>query len=37
MGQSVTTTDFQKAMEHATFADLGAFFRQWVYSAGGGV
>jgi aminopeptidase N len=37
MGQSVTTPEFQRAMERATGADLTGFFRQWVYSAGGGV
>lgn len=37
MGKSVTTTDFQKAMERASGADLIDFFNQWVYSAGGGV
>lgn len=30
-GQSVTTADFQKAMEVATKRDLTAFFDQWVY------
>ncbi len=37
MGRSVTTVDFQKAMEQATGADLTAFFARWVYSAGDGV
>jgi aminopeptidase N len=37
MSESVTTPDFQRAMERATGADLTGFFRQWVYSAGGGV
>ena len=37
MGQSVTTPDFQRAMERATGANLGPFFRRWVYSADRGV
>jgi aminopeptidase N len=37
MGKSVTTADFQKAMERASGADLSDFFSQWVYSADGGV
>ena len=37
MGQSVTTPDFQHAMERTSGADLTGFFRRWVYSAGGGV
>ena len=37
MGKSVTTTDFQTAMERASGTDLTDFFRQWVYSADGGV
>ena len=35
MGGSVTTGDFQKAMEESTGRDLDAFFERWVYSAGG--
>lgn len=30
-GQSVTTADFQRAMERATRRDLDSFFAQWVY------
>ena len=30
-GQSVTTADFQKAMEASAKRDLTAFFAQWVY------
>jgi aminopeptidase N len=30
-GQSVTTPDFQKAMETSTKRDLAPFFAQWVY------
>jgi aminopeptidase N len=30
-GASVTTADFQHAMEHSTGRDLSAFFRTWVY------
>ena len=37
MGKSVTTADFQREMERASGADLSDFFREWVYSAGGGV
>jgi aminopeptidase N len=37
MGKSVTTADFQKAMERASGADLTDFFNQWIYSADGGV
>jgi len=37
MGQSVTTPDFQKAMERASGADLSDFFRRWVYTADGAV
>jgi aminopeptidase N len=37
MGKSVTTDDFQREMERASGADLSDFFREWVYSAGGGV
>jgi aminopeptidase N len=32
-GRSVTTPDFQVAMERAASRDLGAFFARWVYSA----
>jgi aminopeptidase N len=34
-GASVTTAGFQQAMEHSTGRDLSAFFRTWVYHAGG--
>jgi len=37
MGKSVTTVDFQRAMERTSGADLTSFFQQWVYSTGGGV
>ena len=37
MGQSVTTPDFQKAMERASGTDLTDFFRRWVYTADGAV
>jgi hypothetical protein len=37
MGKSVTTADFQREMERASGADLSGFFREWVYSAVGGV
>ena len=37
MGQSVTTPDFQKAMERASGTDLTEFFRRWVYTADGAV
>jgi aminopeptidase N len=30
-GKSVTTADFQKAMERASGKDLSAFFNKWVY------
>ena len=30
-GKSVTTEDFQQAMEQATGRDLAAFFSKWVY------
>ena len=30
-GQSVTTADFQKAMEQASGRDLSGFFAEWVY------
>ncbi len=33
-GQSVTTVDFEAAMEQATGRDLSAFFTRWVYGAG---
>jgi len=36
MGRSVTTPDFQKAMEKATGADLADFFQRWVYGASAG-
>jgi aminopeptidase N len=35
-GRSVTTPDFQAAMEQAATRDLGAFFALWVYSAPSG-
>ena len=35
MWKSVTTPEFQKAMEEATGADLGEFFRRFVYTAEG--
>jgi aminopeptidase N len=37
MGKSVTTADFQAAMERSSGVDLSDFFKRWVYSAGGGV
>jgi aminopeptidase N len=37
MGRSVTTPEFQRAMERASGADLDAFFRRWVYAADSGV
>jgi aminopeptidase N len=37
MGKSVTTADFQAAMERSSGADLGDFFKRWVYSTDGGV
>ena len=37
MGKSVTTADFQAAMERSSGADLSDFFRRWVYSTDGGV
>jgi aminopeptidase N len=37
MGQSVTTPDFQRAMERASGTDLTDFFRRWVYTADGAV
>jgi aminopeptidase N len=30
-GLTVTTSDFQQAMERSTHQDLAAFFRTWVY------
>jgi aminopeptidase N len=36
-GRSVTTPDFQLAMEQAARRDLGEFFRRWVYSEPSGV
>jgi aminopeptidase N len=33
-GRSVTTEDFQRAMERASGQDLEGFFRQWFYSKG---
>jgi aminopeptidase N len=35
-GRSVTTPDFQAAMEQAAGRDLGAFFARWVYSVPAG-
>ena len=35
MGGSVTTPDFQKAMEQTSRRDLSDFFRRWVYGADG--
>ena len=32
-GKSVTTVDFQKAMEQSSGRDLSKFFSEWVYSA----
>jgi len=37
MGKSVTTPDFQQAMERASGVDLADFFARWVYSTDGGV
>ena len=31
-GRSVTSVDFQRAMEQSTGRDLGPFFRQWVHT-----
>ena len=36
MGRSVTTPDFQKAVEESSGADLRDFFERWVYSTAGG-
>lgn len=33
VGQSVTTVDFQRAMEEASRRDLGSFFAEWVYAS----
>ncbi|HKZ33108.1 MAG TPA: M1 family aminopeptidase, partial [Vicinamibacteria bacterium] len=33
MGRSVTTADFQQAIEKRTGRDLDAFFEHWVYTA----
>ena len=30
-GQSVTTQDFQGALEKSTGRNLGAFFEEWIY------
>ena len=35
-GKSVTTTDFQQAMQMATDKDLSAFFNEWVYLSSNG-
>jgi aminopeptidase N len=32
-GRSVTTADFQKAMEQSTGQDLSGFFAQWIFAA----
>jgi len=37
MGKSVTTADFQAAMEQSSGTDLSDFFRRWVYSTDGGL
>jgi aminopeptidase N len=37
MGKSVTTADFQRAMERTSGADLTGFFQRWVYATGSGV